>query len=96
MSNQNNGNDDSKWINNVGILATGKDKPDGTKGKPYIEIKQDIVLKAGDRLTMKKKEDSLREALEAGRMTQAKFDEMMDKTGWIKYELTRAPRTPKK
>lgn len=85
--------DDKKWINGVGIIAVPK-----AGGNLYIKIQKDIELKEGDRITLKKKEDSLREAFEAGRITQGRYEELLESQSWIKYELTRAPReeNPKK
>ena len=74
-----------EWINDVGILATSKE------GKPYIKIEKDITLKAGDRLVMKSKKEAIENSVASGKITEERGEELLDKLGWIKYELHKAP-----
>ncbi len=86
MSNQN----DDKWINGVGIIAVPKNG-----GDPYIKIEQDIVLKKGDRLHMKKKSDAIDSAVRSGKIAEDYGAELKEKLSWIKYELSKMPNKQK-
>ena len=75
----------SKWINDVGQILVSK------KGNLYMQITQDIDLKEGDRLTMKSKKDEILESVKAGKISEERGEELLEKLSFIKYTLHKMP-----
>ena len=75
----------SGWINDAGQILESK------AGKLYIKFEKDFTIKAGDTMQMKNHFESLDEAVEAGRLSQEKVDELKEKTSFVKYKLTLGP-----
>ena len=79
-----------KYLNDVAQILKSK------KGLIYIKVTEDgeafknflSNLKPGDAIFCKSQEDSLNEACEAGRMSEERRDELLEKTAFIKFNGT--------
>ena len=74
------------WINNVLQVNEAK------SGNFYVEIKEDITFKAGDRVMLKSKADDIDEQVKNGVIDEDRGEELKDKLSWIKYVGNLAPR----
>lgn len=62
------------------------------KGSNYLKIDMDITLKKGDVVQLTNPRESLDKAVEAGRMSAEKAQEIKEKIpDYIRFELTLAP-----
>jgi len=62
------------------------------KGSLYIKLDSDVTLKKGQSITLKDPKKSLDAAVEAGRMSAEKAEEIKAKIpDYIKYELLLGP-----
>lgn len=75
----------NEWLNDVGQLLKAK------SGKLYIKFDKDFTVKKGDNITLKKKSDEINESFEAGKISEEKRDELLDKLSFVKYTLHKPP-----
>lgn len=74
-----------KWQNNVMSIQESKSE------NLYIRVNEDVVLKKGQNLVLKDKQESLDESLKDGRITEERHAELSDKLNFIKYEISVPP-----
>lgn len=75
------------WLR-VGEILDSKTKP----GKLYIKFKEDVTLAAGSTLLIQDPREELQEAVNNGRLTEARAEEMLAKIpGFVRYNLVLAP-----
>lgn len=85
MIRKNNNGSKSAW-KRVGEILVSK------QGKAYVKIKEDITLQKDMVLQMQDPRDRIHKAVEAGRMTEEKAEELLSKIkDFVKYELVLAP-----
>lgn len=84
-----------KWLNDV--LQIRKSK----KGKIYVSITEDADLfdsfvsrlKPGAAIMCRKTTDDLEESLNAGKIDETRYEELLEKLDWIKYKGSMGPET---
>ena len=76
----------SNWVNDIGQILKSKN------GKLYIEIKKDFSVKEGDRLILKSKSKEIEESVAAGKITEERGEELLEKLHFIKYTIHQPPR----
>jgi len=74
-----------KWLL-VGEIRVSKDKK--TK---YIHVPEDVQLKAGSALFLKKKSDEIDSQVEAGFITEERAEELKEKLSFITHSIYLPP-----
>jgi hypothetical protein len=69
------------WINDVGTINKSKN------GNLYINIDKGFSVNKGDRLVLKSKKQEILDSAEAGRITQERAEELLQKLEFIKYTI---------
>ena len=76
----------TEWVNNVMELKKKKDKPG-----VYLEVKKDIVLKAGDMINVKDYAENLKQLADKGVITKERAEELYEKCGHFILQVCDAP-----
>lgn len=75
-----------KWINDIGTIRLSKED------KLYIKVDKAITLEPGDVLTLRSKKDEIAQSLKAGKISEDRAEELLEKTSFIKYTIHKAPK----
>lgn len=70
-----------KWINDVGTINKSKN------GNLYINIDKGFNVSKGDRLVLKSKKQEILDSVKAGRITEERGEELLEKLEFIKYTI---------
>jgi hypothetical protein len=74
-----------EWINDVGTINESK------QGRLYINIDKDFTVKKGDRLILKRKSDDIQQSVSAGKISEERGEELLQKLHFIKYTIHQPP-----
>jgi hypothetical protein len=74
-----------QWKNNVGTINESK------AGKLYINIDEDFNVKRGERLILKSKKEEILDSVQAGKISEERAEELLQKLHFIKYTIHQPP-----
>lgn len=74
-----------QWKNNIGTINESK------AGKLYINIDEDFNVKKGERLILKSKKEEILDSVQAGKISEERGQELLDKLHFIKYTIHQPP-----
>lgn len=81
----------SRWVT-VGTMSLKKQKEGSSKKEYNFLVKEDIVLKKGQYLTVQDPRETVRRLLEKGFLTEEQAEERLAKIpDWVKFEFVLAP-----
>lgn len=75
-----------EWNNGVGQILESK------KGRLYINILKPFSVKEGDRLVLTSKKQELQNSMAAGKLSEEKGNELLEKLKFVKYTIHQPPR----
>jgi hypothetical protein len=74
-----------EWINDIGTINKSK------SGNLYIKIDKDFTVKQGQRLILKNKKEEILNSVDAGKITEERGQELIEKLHFIKYSIHLPP-----
>ena len=74
-----------EWINDIGTINKSK------QGNLYINVDKDFTVRKGQRLILKNKKEEILNSVEAGKISEERGQELIEKLHFIKYSIHLPP-----
>jgi hypothetical protein len=75
-----------EWLNNIATINESK------SGNLYIKVNRDFSVKEGATLMLKNKKQEILESAQAGKISEERAQELVEKLGFIKYVIHMPPQ----